>query len=222
MWLPNAISRASSRSSSHSSRVSSSISSRSTIACYSARSSLRFPVRCRRASMLRRIAAPQARRCFVVISPPHVNMPQSHRQETGDTAYPGAVAMGRTGIGYPIPAAAGLPGTANLRTYGRTRLQRFRCAIGVSLFERFLLSGSRQVGGEIRRVRFRTQSPLQLTAVFRNVRALPDQYSLNERRPWTRHRLRPSNCLPRRFCVPRSSAACSSSGPPAIPERQPN
>jgi len=34
-------------------------------------------------------------------------MPQSHRQETGDTAYPGAVPMGRTGIGYPIPAAAG-------------------------------------------------------------------------------------------------------------------
>ena len=68
MWLPNAISRASSRSSSHSSRVSSSISSRSTIACSSARSSLRFPVRCRRASMLRRIAAPQARRCLIVIS----------------------------------------------------------------------------------------------------------------------------------------------------------
>jgi hypothetical protein len=26
--------------------------------------------------------------------PPHVNMPQYHRQETGDTAYPGAVPMG--------------------------------------------------------------------------------------------------------------------------------
>jgi len=30
-------------------------------------------------------------------------------------------------------------------------LQRFRCAIGVSLFERFLLRGRRQVAGEIRR-----------------------------------------------------------------------
>ena len=34
-------------------------------------------------------------------------MPQYHRQETGDTAYPGAVPMEWTGIGYPVPAAAG-------------------------------------------------------------------------------------------------------------------
>ena len=52
--------------------------------------------------------------------------------------------------------------------------------------------------------------------------ALPDQYSLNESRSWTRHRLRLSNCLPRRFCVRRPIAACSSLGPPAILERQTN
>ena len=114
----------------------------------------------------------------------------------------------------------GFPGTANYPTFGRTRLQRFRCAIGVSLFERFLLRGRRQVAGEIRR-EF-DFAHISHKAVFGNVRALPDQYSLNERRPWNRHRLRLSNCLPRRLCVPQSSAACSSLSPLAIPERQPN
>src|ERR1700724_447088 len=89
-------------------------------------------------------------------------MPQYHRQETGDTAYPGAVPMGRTGIGYPIPA----PGTANLRTYGRMRPQGFHCAMGGSLFERFLLHGRRRVAGEIRReFRFRPRPRLQFAAL---------------------------------------------------------
>src|SRR4029077_10453152 len=91
-------------------------------------------------------------------------------KKTGDTAYPGAVPMGRTGIGYPIPA----PGTANLRTYGRMRPQRFHCAMGVSLFERFLLNGRRRVAGEIRReFRFRPRPRLQLAAlnVFGNLPA---------------------------------------------------
>ena len=132
-----------------------------------------MPVRCRRASMLRRMAAPQARRCFVVIF---------HLTSTclSTTA--------KKPVTRPIlvPCRWGEP--ASVAQYRQPRVTRNRelsnlwphaaskvplCYGGVS-FRKVSLNGRRRVAGEIRReFRFRPRPRLQLAAlnVFGNVHA---------------------------------------------------